>query len=455
MTIRTKLSFGISLILAVSAALLGWGVVTLQTSFYAREEANRLRVMENSVQRAAQDALLQKDDLLLISYITFLKQQFPSLAYVNTRWEVDGRARDVNVGSRSGGDQIEERTLQVVDPSASTRRVTLTMGVDRDVLVRVLGSDRRRLIKTVVAASLATIALGVAFSLWFAYRLTMPLKSMASLAAEIGSGKLGGRLEWSSDDELGGLVKVFNAMSQRLEDLDETKKNFVSSVTHELRSPLGAIESFLHLIKERIQKGGLGDDQERLQYLDRIQVNVQRLSGFINDLLDVAKIEKGKMECVLRPMNLQDVATEVCQFFEAKSKQQGVSVAQQLGSLPPVMGDADRLRQVLVNLISNSLKFTPAGGKVVIVGEQFREGNSKWVEIAVRDTGRGMEQRDLTRLFKAFSQGRNVAEGVMGPKGTGLGLYIAKSIIDQHGGKIEVKSEPGKGTQIAFSLQLA
>lgn len=108
---------------------------------------------------------------------------------------------------------------------------------------------------------------------------------------------------------------------------------------------------------------------------------------------------------------------------------------------------------MLVNLVSNGLKFTQKDGKIAISGEQFREGSVRWVEVTVADSGRGMDERDTGRLFIPFSQGRNVMDGVMGSKGTGLGLYISKSIIDQHGGKISVNSSPGQGTRIVFSLK--
>jgi signal transduction histidine kinase len=248
---------------------------------------------------------------------------------------------------------------------------------------------------------------------------------------------------------------VFNNMSGRLADLDVSKKNFVSSVTHELRSPLGAIESFLPLIREKMATGERDAIAQAMDYLDRIEANVHRLNRFITDLLDVAKIEQGKMECVIRRIELGPIASEVVQFFEAKADAQGVVVESRVNGEPAVLGDADRIRQILVNLIANSLKFTPSGGRVWVEAQQIKEGSQRWLEVAVGDTGRGMDEADQTRLFKPFSQGQNVTEGVIGSKGTGLGLYIVKSIVDQHGGKVDVRSIPGQGTKISFSLKVA
>jgi two-component system phosphate regulon sensor histidine kinase PhoR len=203
--------------------------------------------------------------------------------------------------------------------------------------------------------------------------------------------------------------------------------------------------------------GGRPSDPAQFQaYFDRIKTNVGRLSGFINDLLDVAKIERGKMECTLKSMRLQDVAGDVVQFFEAKAKEQGVTLATRLDpNMGPVQGDPERLRQVIVNLVSNALKFTPKGGSVWIQGEQFRENGGRYVEVSVVDTGRGMDAEDQKRLFQKFAQGKNTNERVAGHRGTGLGLVIVKSIVEAHGGKVSVKSQVGKGTQFQFSVRMS
>lgn len=454
MTIRARLVVSVGLLLLFSMSLVGYGVMAVQLSFARRDAERRVDVIVNSVQRAAEDALLQKDDLLLVSYVKFLQQQYPSLAFASVQWTSGERTRGLRVGEARAGPRIQSTSLQVTSPTDPKNRVTVQLGIDRETLYGQVSAGQERLARTFIGVTAVALLIGLAFAYWFARSVTQPILALSRLAHEIGRGKLGMRLEWKSDDELGRLIEAFNAMSQRLEELDEAKKTFVSSVTHELRSPLGAIESFLHLLRDRMKAGDKGPQTD--EYLTRIQANVHRLAGFINDLLDVAKIEKGRMECTLRPMRIQEVAGEVGQFFEARARQQGVDLLNALpADLPTVQGDPDRLRQVLVNLVANSLKFTPQGGSIKVTGEQFREGEARWVEVAVSDTGRGLADGDQERLFKAFSQGKNTGEGVVGVKGTGLGLYIVKSIIDQHGGKIDVRSSPGKGTQFRFSVRAA
>ncbi len=455
MTIRTRLIVSTFLLQVFSMALLGWGVLAVRRQFQERDMVQLAGTIEMSVERAASDSLIQKDDVALLSYMKFLQVQYPAIAQTRILWKNKEKERTASVGVVRFGSKPRVSRFTVSDPADAQRSVEVDLALDHEVLEAPFQDANKRLAKIILAVWGVTSLLGLLVAYLIARGLTRPIVELSRLAGEIGGGKLGGKLSWESDDELGGLVRAFNGMSGRLEEFDTIKRNFVSSVTHELRSPLGAIESFLQLIREKVAAGTPEGYAQSKDFLERIAVNVRRLSGFINDLLDVAKIEKGKMECVLRPMELPVVANEVCQFFEAKALQQGIAIQNRLAALPPVLGDADRVRQVLVNLIANGLKFTKSGGQIWITGEQFRDGGARWIEVTVGDTGRGMDETDRASLFQPFTQGRNISEGTAGHKGTGLGLYIVKSIVDQHGGKIEVKSVPGQGTRISFSLKVA
>jgi signal transduction histidine kinase len=453
MRIRTRLILSITALLVVSMLSLGYGILFAQRSRERQDMERAARIIENSVQRVALDAILQKDDLQLVSYVNFLKAQYPALAYARISWVAGGRSRSVNLGAAPDG-RVSERSLEVTDPSDQTRRVAIRLGISDEVIEATIRDSQRRLKKIIIFIWLGSSFVWFAMAYWLASSITAPITQLGRVAAEISAGKLGRRLEWNSHDEIGDLVNVFNHMSERLAELDEAKKSFISSVTHEFRSPLGAIESFIALLTSK--DAGHPECREHRDYLARIQTNIVRLSNFVNDLLDVAKIEKGRLECVLKPVQIQETVSEVLRFFEPKAAAQGVSLASTVDHPPEVLADLGRIRQVLINLVSNALKFTPKGGRVDISAEQYREGGLRWLELAVADTGRGMDGRDRSGLFQAFSQGRNTAEGVFGGgKGTGLGLYICKSIVEQHGGRIEAQSEPGKGTRIVFSLKLA
>ncbi len=454
MKIRTRLVLLTGSLQIASLVLLSVGVMTVLKSYEDTQQARSEDLLRHAIARTSLDALIQRDQVQLLSYLNFLKGQHPALSYARVAWRKGEKVSNHEMGETTTGPSVKDRKVLVTDPNQPGQSVEVVFGVDQDALREPIVRSRNRTLKVLVSVAMLTALIGLIVAYFFARAMTEPLNALGRLANEIGKGRLGERLDWRSDDEIGLLVGAFNSMSERLAELDVAKRNFVSSVTHELRSPLGAIESFLALIHEKMLAGPEGLRQSR-EYLERIAVNVRRLSGFINDLLDVAKIEKGKMECVLRPMELRAVADDVCQFFEAKAGMQGVALTSRMDGVPTVLADSDRMRQVLVNLVSNALKFTPSGGRIGITAEQVREGGKRWVEVIVTDTGRGMDESDRQRLFAPFVQGRNTADGVAGHKGTGLGLYIVRSIIDQHGGRIEVRSQPGQGTSVRFSLQAA
>ena len=440
----------------LSLLLVATGVFAVQRTLGERDVETAETQIRFAVARTATDALIQKDQVQLLSYLNFLKVQYPALAYARTVWRNGDKTAAQSLGTPgASGDRVLERRVVVSDPASAQRSVEVLFGVDQDVLRLTVRESQKRMIKILALVGGLTALIGLLLAIFLSRSLARSLTALGRMAEQISEGRLGVRLEWKSEDEIGALVRVFNNMSARLADLDISKKNFVSSVTHELRSPLGAIESFLPLIREKTAKGDHASVNLAMEYLNRIEANVHRLNRFITDLLDVAKIEQGKMECVIRRVELGPIASEVAQFFEAKAKAQGVAIENRINGEPAVLGDADRLRQILVNLIANGLKFTPSGGRVWIEASQIKEDGLRRLEVVVGDTGRGIDPADLIRLFKPFSQGRNVSDGVAGPKGTGLGLYIVKSIVDQHGGRLDVRSIPGQGTKIAFSLKVA
>ena len=455
MTIRVRLIVQTVFLQVLSLLLVATGVFAVQRTLGERDVETAETQIRLAVARTATDALIQKDQVQLLSYLNFLKVQYPALSYARTVWRDGDKTAAQSLGAPGTGGRVLERRVVVSDPASAQRSVEVLFGVDQDVLRLTVRESQKRMVKILALVGGLTALIGLLLAIFLSRSLASSLAALGRMAEQISEGKLGVRLEWSSEDEIGALVRVFNNMSARLADLDLSKKNFVSSVTHELRSPLGAIESFLPLIREKTATGDPAAIAQAMEYLNRIEANVHRLNRFITDLLDVAKIEQGKMECVIRRVALGPIASEVAQFFEAKAKSQGVSIENRIDGEPLVLGDADRLRQILVNLIANGLKFTSSGGRVWIEASQLKEAGERWLEVVVGDTGRGMDAEDQARLFKPFSQGRNVSDGVAGPKGTGLGLYIVKSIVDQHGGRLDVSSTPGQGTKISFSLRIA
>jgi signal transduction histidine kinase len=241
-------------------------------------------------------------------------------------------------------------------------------------------------------------------------------------------------------------VRLFDEIqdkSRQLEEASQHKSQFLANMSHELRTPLNAILGYTELMAD----GAYGELSEKmLGILKRLEANGKHLLGLINDVLDLSKIEAGQLVLELSEYSIQDIAQTVRSTLEplAADKKLGfkVEVAQQL---PSGHGDGRRLTQVLINLVGNAIKFTDAG-EVAIKAE----ANNGSFHVSVRDTGPGISAADQTKLFQEFQQADNAITRKKG--GTGLGLAISKRIIEMHGGRIWVESQPGQGSTFAFTL---
>jgi PAS domain S-box-containing protein len=249
-----------------------------------------------------------------------------------------------------------------------------------------------------------------------------------------------------SDGRFLGRLYGFRDVTQERE-LDRMKTEFVSQVSHELRTPLTAIKGFTDLILD----GDAGEvNEEQSDYLQTVQQNADRLVALINDLLDVSRIESGRITLKLEPLDMHRILSGVLATMRplvtAKAQTMTLDVPE---DLPPAMGDHDRVVQVATNLVSNAHKYTPAGGAIT-VSASVVDG---MVATAVRDTGIGIEPDDVARLFTRFFRVDSSLTREIG--GTGLGLSIVKSIVELHGGTVTVSSEPGAGSTFTFTLPVA
>lgn len=257
------------------------------------------------------------------------------------------------------------------------------------------------------------------------------------------------RLDYSGPaDELGRLVSTFNEMLARLQTLFRTQQRFIADVSHELRTPLTTVQGNLDLLC----RGAADDPEVRREALADIEGEVARMSRLVADLLLLARVDAGA-HLDRKPVELDTLLLDI--YRQARIMSDGIEV--QLGheDQAVVPGDADRLRQLLLNLVDNALKYTPAGGRVTL--SLFNEG--QWVRVVVADTGVGIPAEDLRPgahgvplIFDRFYRSDPARSRVRG--GTGLGLSIAHWIVQAHGGRIEVESQVGKGTTFSVWLPL-
>jgi signal transduction histidine kinase len=241
-------------------------------------------------------------------------------------------------------------------------------------------------------------------------------------------------------------VRLFDEIqdkSRQLEEASQHKSQFLANMSHELRTPLNAILGYAELMAD----GAYGEPSEKmLGILKRLEANGRHLLGLINDVLDLSKIEAGQLVLELSDYCVQDIAQTVRSTLEPLATDKKLAFKVEIASkLPPGRGDGRRLTQVLINLVGNAIKFTDAG-EVAIKAE----ANNGSFHVSVRDTGPGISAADQAKLFQEFQQADNAITRKKG--GTGLGLAISKRIIEMHGGRIWVESQPGQGSTFTFTL---
>jgi PAS domain S-box-containing protein len=242
-----------------------------------------------------------------------------------------------------------------------------------------------------------------------------------------------------------GAQLALSEQNERLRELDRLKDEFIALVSHELRTPLTSIHGYLELVLDG-GAGELGPEQER--FLTVVERNSKRLMQLVGDLLFMAQVEAGKLALDLEEVDLREVLAECLEAAKPVADDKQIELVADLAETPSMLGDRSRLAQVLDNLISNALKFTPASGRVSV--RVSRTGREAVVEVA--DTGVGIPADEQDRLFERFFRSSNATEQAI--PGTGLGLTIAKTIVERHEGAIEIESTEGKGTTVRVRLPL-
>jgi signal transduction histidine kinase len=299
-----------------------------------------------------------------------------------------------------------------------------------------------------VAALAIVLALVLGFAL--SWSLIGPIQRIEARLAAIASGDFTAHVDVNNRDELGALGANVNRMNDELRRLYrefETaslhKSEFLANMSHELRTPLNAILGFAQVLREQMF-GRVNEKQA--EYLDDILSSGQHLLSLINDVLDLSKVEAGQVALDIAPFSLREALERGVVMVRERATTDGVQVAVTGDpEVDLVEGDERRIRQVIFNLLSNAVKFTPVGG-VVDVRTVEDDGE---IKVSVTDSGPGIAPEDHERIFEEFQQGE---AGFEKREGTGLGLALSRRLIELHGGRIWVDSEPGKGSTFVFTL---
>jgi len=317
-----------------------------------------------------------------------------------------------------------------------------------DVLLDVALSEARRSLGLLVATALI-VALGMGTVGYFlAHSLAGPIESITRAAESLTLGRLDVRVDAPAVPvEIFRLSQAFNLMASRVQSLVAELRSFVANASHELRTPLTSIK----LRVEALRSGALEDPPVAEKFLAEVESEVDRLSSMVNDLLDLSRIEAGLDSSKRVPIDLGSIVAEVYETFIVRSEKAGVSLTYQVEpELPAVLGSEDQLRRMMYNLVDNAIKYTNPGGHVELTLQADEQKRN--LRIMVEDTGYGIAPAQLPHVFDRFYRVEATRPRYSRSQGSGLGLPIAKSIAESHGGKIGVSSQVGAGSTFWVEL---
>ena len=296
----------------------------------------------------------------------------------------------------------------------------------------------------VLAAIVATLV-SLLLSVLIARSIARPLQEIAEATEALAKGDYQPRLREAGPLEIRQVASSFNLMIEQVAANQQAMRDFVSNVSHELKTPLTSIKGFSQAIAE----GATPDITAQQRAATIIYQEAGRLSRLVEDLLDLARLDSGQVMIRQQSLDLMPILTHAMQRMLPQATQKQIKLQYDKVELPQVVGDGDRLAQVFTNLLDNAIRHTPEGGRVTVTTQ--RQPSLKMLDISVTDTGGGIPADELARVFERFYQ---VDKSRKRGQGTGLGLAISKEIVEAHGGTIKAESVTGLGTRFVVSLQL-
>jgi signal transduction histidine kinase len=315
--------------------------------------------------------------------------------------------------------------------------VTSGLGVLTSNQSAFLSQAKQLMVLAAIATGLAVLLVGS----FQAQRIVAPVRALADAARRVAGGDLTQRVPVTSQDELGEMAVAFNTMAAELEQQHALRRRAMADVAHELRTPLSVLQIDLESIED-------GLTAPTPDVITRLQEEVTLLSRLVEDLRTLSLAEAGELQMDLEEIDARELIRATTRRVRAAAREKGVTISAELpGQLPPITGDGQRLAQVLFNLLSNALRHTPAGGQITITAQHTGE---KDVQVSVRDTGEGIPSAELSHVFERFYRTDRARSRDTG--GSGLGLSIARSLVEAHSGRIWVHSVEGQGSTFTFQV---
>jgi signal transduction histidine kinase len=356
--------------------------------------------------------------------------------------------------ARSYQVEIGARVRLADEPRSKAARTAIAAQAQRrDDLRNQISSDTRDTALLVAAGLIAGLTGALLLFSGLIASMRRPLEELVDAAGRLASGDRRARVEVGGLSETATLGAAFNEMADQLEreasqrdQLDRLKDEFVLTASHELRSPLTSVQGFAELLM--LERDSLTPRQ--VETVEIILDNCRHLVHLLNDLLDLARSDAGRLAITAKPTEVAPLLDDAVRTMRAQTESKGQSLEERIEpGLPLIDVEADRIRQILVNLLTNAHEYSPQGASIEVTARAIAAD----VEIAVTDNGPGIPEKQLDHIFERFTRGDAGLTQRVG--GTGLGLAISKSLVELHGGTIEVDSTPGVGSIFSFRLPAA
>jgi signal transduction histidine kinase len=449
MSIRTRYALATSALIGLVLTLTAASVVHMQRRILLAQAVQSQEALMEGVARLAQEALAQNDQLMLLSYLQVLRREHAELGLATVIW---GDHHTAVLGRQEPGLVTLERRVSGRTPASSAAasgretaqvRLAFRQAATEGAVDRAL----RPFISATAALAIVAMLVGALGAAALARLLTRPLVNMAAAVAAVSRGNLEVVLTARGDDEVGRLSRLFNQMTARLRELNQFKADLLHTLTHELNTPLMGLSSHLEIMKERPDSVRDSLSQTAATML----AAVQRMSEALTNTLRLFSAEHGAQKRRSRePVNVPVMLAEACRLFAPMAEAKNVRLAPP--QAPPqdgtIRSDPELLRQIINNLLSNALKYTPEGGRVS-AGMLVRTLD---VELWVSDSGVGIPKERLQNLFQKFDRSAG-AQGIQQRvSGIGLGLSIVANAVADLQGRVQVSSEEGRGTTFRVVL---
>ena len=299
-------------------------------------------------------------------------------------------------------------------------------------------------LRPLVYAGILALLLAIILAAIITRSVTRPLDTMAGAAEAIARGEYDQRVPQEGPDEVQRVAGSFNSMAAQVKATQQAQRDFVANVSHDLKTPLTAITGW----SQALIDGAADGPEERLRAAETIHDEADRMARLVNELLDLARLESGQLQMIMRPVDLNAVLADVHRGQLPRARAKHIDLQLDAAEGASVQGDPDRLAQIFTNLADNALAYTPPGG-IVRLATRAENG---WVEGIVTDTGPGIPAEELPRVFERFYRLEKSRARSEGGRGSGLGLTIVNELVAAHGGQVRVVSEVGQGS--AFVVRL-